>query len=101
MAKSNNNYIEYSSKDNMSQTYIGSDSVYTYNDKVTSDEEKVAMYAEGLGISGVMNKIILGESDEVDEFLSDSKYTTFYCIYNNGVVYYFVIDGDEVIQLSE
>lgn len=96
-----NSSIDYGSKDEMTQTYIGGDSVYSYSDDIGSDEEKVAEYAESLGISGALSKNVLGESDEVDDFLLNSGYTTFYTIYNNGVTYTFVVDGDEVIQLSE
>ena len=67
----------------------------------SNDEELVARYASGLGITGVIETIVLGETDEIEDFLVDSGYTTFYSIYNNGTVHYFVIDNGEVIELFE
>lgn len=91
---------EYIPEETIAPTYVGDSDIYKYDD-VSSDEELVARYASGLGITGVIETIVLGETDEIEDFLADSGYTTFYSIYNNGVVHYFVIDNGEVIELSE
>lgn len=91
---------EYMPEQTISPTYVGDSEIYKYGD-TSSNEELVAEYASKIGISGVIGTIVLGETDEIEEFLVDSGYTTFYTIYNNGTMYYFVIDNGVVIELFE
>lgn len=91
---------EYTPEETIAPTYVGDSDIYKYGD-TSSDEELVARYASELGITGVIGTIVLGETDEIEDFLADSGYTTFYTIYNNGTMYYFVIDDGVVKELSE
>lgn len=91
---------EYTPEETIAPTYVGDSDIYKYGD-TSSDEELVARYASELGITGVIETIVLGETDEIEDFLADSGYTTFYTIYNNGTMYYFVIDDGVVKELSE
>ena len=91
---------EYTPEETNAPTYVGDSDIYKYGD-TSSDEELVARYASELGITGVIGTIVLGETDEIEDFLADSGYTTFYTIYNNGTMYYFVIDDGVVKELSE
>lgn len=91
---------EYTPEETITPTYVGDSDIYKYGD-TSSDEELVARYASKLGITGVIETIVLGETDEIEDFLANSGYTTFYSIYNNGTSHYFVIDNGEVIELSE
>lgn len=91
---------EYTPEEAIAPTYVGDSDIYKYGD-TSSDEELVARYASELGITGVIETIVLGETDEIEDFLADSGYTTFYTIYNNGTMYYYIIDDGVVKELSE
>lgn len=91
---------EYTLEEAIAPTYVDDSGIYKY-EGISSDEELVARYASELGITGVIETIVLGETDEVEDFLVNSGYTTFYTIYNNGTMHYFVIDDGVVKELSE
>lgn len=91
---------EYTPEETTTPTYVDDSGIYKY-EGISSDEELVARYASEIGITGVIETIVLGETDEVEDFLVNSGYTTFYTIYNNGTMYYFVIDDGVVKELSE
>ena len=100
VVKFGGNRKEYTQEETISPTYVGDSDIYKYED-ASSDEELVARYASEIGITGVIGTIVLGEADEVEDFLVNSGYTTFYTIYNNGTMHYFVIDDGVVKELSE
>lgn len=100
VAKFSGDTKEYTPEEAIAPTYVGGSDIYKYGD-TSSDEELVARYASEIGITGVIETVVLGEADEIEDFLVNSGYTTFYTIYNNGTMHYFVIDNGVVKELFE